>query len=393
MNCMELFQRYLIGSLLSLLLLIAPLASSAESQTLSANHLAKLIRRTEPGVKNSRLWAKELTWVMNKHRFKRSRENCCAVIAIISQESGFVANPRVANMGKVATKAIMDKFGKLPLANRLLKKVLEKYPTPDNSYMKMLRNAKTERDLDRIYRNLISSYVRLMGPLRDIRKVRNLIENMNEIDTIGSMQVSVKFAVQTEEKWRKRKLTLDEIWGLREWMYMPRGGMWYGVLRLLGYKTGYTRKIHRFADFNAGRYASRNAAFQHTIATLLGSKLVRDGDLLIYGKNGNVRSSVVSNSERALNEVAKKYGLKLNADSIRADLRKEKTWDFRNTDTYKTICQQYRKVKRKRAPYAMIPRIDLNSEKTSRILTTEKFAQQVNKRYQRCIKIAKKIRP
>ncbi len=381
---LKLTNSYFLWSLF-FLLIVAIVIPSARSEILSVDQLAKLIKHADPGVNDSHLWAQELTYVMDKHKFKRNRENCCAVIAIISQESGFVPNPPVANMGKLATEAVVNKLSKFLLSKGFTETVLEQLPRSDNSYMNMLRQAKTERDLDRIYRDLISDFC-FSKSLCDTRMIRNLIEDMNDIDTIGSMQVSVKFAIQTEERWRGRKLALDKVWEVREWMYSLRGGMWYGVLRLLGYKTGYRRKIHRFADYNAGRYASRNAAFQHTVASLLGSELVMDGDLLIYGNNGKAASSTISNTERAINKVARKYRLDLTKGQIRGDLLKEKTWNFNKTNTYKAIRNQYGKLKKKQAPYAMIPSINLTSEKTSRILSTNRFAKLVNGRYQKCIR-------
>ena len=79
-------------------------------------------------------------------------------------------------------------------------------------------------------------------------------------------------------------MSLDDDYAVRDELYTRHGGMYYGVLQLLGYETGYDRKIYRFADFNAGRYSSRNAAFQKQIAVLSGQPLASDGDLLLYDK-------------------------------------------------------------------------------------------------------------
>jgi hypothetical protein len=42
---------------------------------------------------------------------------------------------------------------------------------------------------------------------------------------------------------------------------------------LFGHQAEYTEALHRFADYNAGVYASRNAAIQAQVARLTGAKL------------------------------------------------------------------------------------------------------------------------
>lgn len=373
---------------------LQPVQENKQDATLdlgvSAKQVAHLIARAEPGVKDAFGWANDLRSALETHNLPRSRENVCAMIAIVDQESSFQANPIIPGLGEKSVQAIVRKLEGIPLlgsvANSSAQTLLERYPTPENNYLNRIRNAKTERDLDLLYRDIVSTLLKSKGGtvLRDSQVVRDLTEGLNEIDTIGSMQVAVSFAVRVEEERLKRTLTLEETWGIRNRMYTRKGGMEYGALLLLGYASGYKQKIHRFADFNAGRYASRNAAFQTVVMELLDRKLATDGDLLSYAANGNP-TATISNSEQAINDAITRYHLGLSAAKVRTDLRQEKLLSFNETKTYQAITEQYRKLKGKDAPYALIPGIELKSEKASRILTTEKFATTVDGRYQRCM--------
>jgi hypothetical protein len=160
--------------------------------------------------------------------------------------------------------------------------------------------------------------------------------------------------------------------------------MYYGVLLLLGYETGYDRKLYRFADFNAGRYSSRNAAFQSQIAELSGNALAADGDLLLYDKSGKVGTSV-SNSEKALRAVLKNSNFELTDEDIRKDLLREKDNDFVQTLTYGALRATYGQVTGKRLVFATVPNIALSSPKIRGKMTTRVFAESVDRRYQSCM--------
>lgn len=360
---------------------------------LSVKQIAHLIENAAPNVANSIKWASDLRSALKTHRLESSHEDICAMIAIINQESSFEENPHIRGLNDKAIQALASNLVTIaPLGHHTLVSMvawLKHKPTIRNSYWHRLRNAKTQHDLDLTYRKIISDKLLLQDKsiqfLQDNSLLRNSIEDNNNIHTIGPMQVAVSFVVQAEEQRLKRPLALSEIWAIRDRLYTRKGGMYYGVLLLLGYDIGYDKKIYRFADFNAGRYASRNAGFQATIAALLNKPLATDGDLLIYDKQGKPTADI-SNSEQAIIDVVQKYQLALNAEKIRADLLQEKQINFHRTATYLAITQYYQTLMHVPAPFARVPNIVLHSEKITRIMTTEQFANKINARYQQCLK-------
>lgn len=347
----------------------------------------KLIRSAEKSVIDAQSWALDLHDVMQQHGFPESKENICAAIAIIDQESGFVADPVVPGLGKLSEQALREKFNKVPIGGNIALRWLENNPTPQASFMARIRNAKTERDLDLAYRSLVdyAGKTTSLDMVLRLGLLNKLIEERNEIDTAGSMQVSVKFALSEAKKRRWLPMTLDDVYGVRDHLYTRQGGMYYGVNQLLGYDTGYSQKIFRFADFNAGRYASRNAGFQKVVSTLSGQQLAFDGDLLSYGKNGEALKSVTS-TEKAIRLANAKHKLGLDDKSIRADLLKEKDVGFTSTRSYISLRDRFAATTKNPAAFAAVPDITLNSPKLSRSFTTRRFAESVNKRYQACMK-------
>lgn len=356
--------------------------------TIAVNQVTALIKAAEPQRPDPKSWAIDMLDVLKQHGLAQSKENVCSIIAVVDQESGFVANPAVPNLGKLSEKAVINKLNQIPILGGQAEKFLNTFPDPKKSFMARIRSTRTERDLDLAYRDLISELSKRykFDFLIKNSLARNLIEGQNEIDTIGSMQVAVSFAVQYEREQRQGKaLSLEEIYQVRDKLYTRKGGLFYGALLLLGYETGYDRKIYRFADFNAGRYASRNAAFQMLISELTAQKLMLDGDLLIYSSSGSI-TNTLSQTENALRLLNLKYSLNLTEKKIRSDLMLEKSQNFSDTQTYKLVRELYQKHTKRKPVYAIIPTITLNSEKTSRILTTERFAINVNQRYQTCMK-------
>jgi Protein of unknown function (DUF1615) len=361
-------------------------SNAAEAPALSTSGIARLIIAAEKNVKDSQGWAADLLNVLKLNDLPASKENICAAIAVIDQESSFVADPTVAGLGKISETALRAKLDKVPVLGRVAFHFLEIKPTPADNYLARIRGAHTERDLDLVYRAMVADAARQsgLGLVINSGLFNRQIDGRNEIDTIGSMQVSVDFALDVAKRRRWLPMSLDDVYALRDELYTRHGGMYYGVLLLLGYETGYDRKLYRFADFNAGRYSSRNAALQSQIAELSGSALAADGDLLLYDKSGKV-STGVSNTEIALRAVLKNSSFDLTDEDIHLDLLREKDNDFVQTLTYSALRAIYGRVTRKRPVYAVVPDIALSSPKIRSKMTTRNFAESVDRRYQSCI--------
>jgi hypothetical protein len=376
---------------LAVLLLTISMTNTANADLpLTTDYTTKLIRNAAPAVVDPQGWAIDMHDVLQAQNLPESRENLCAAIAVIAQESGFVADPVVQGLGKLSELALREKFAKIPIGGRVALLWLEKNPSPSASFMTRIRNAKTERDLDLAYRALIdhAGTSTRTAALLHLGLLNSLIEERNEIDTAGSMQVSVKFALDAVKKTRWLPMSLDDVYAVRDQLYTRRGGMYFGIKQLLDYDTGYDQKIFRFADFNAGRYAARNAAFQTVVSHLANIKLATDGDLLSYGKDGNVLKKPTA-SERAIRQASMRHKLELENKQIRADLLKEKQLGFTGTRTYISLRDAYAVLAQKPAAFATIPDIQLNSPKLSHQFTTRRFAERVNARYQACMTLRK----
>jgi Protein of unknown function (DUF1615) len=353
----------------------------AQSPELGINETNKLIQKARSSAKDPKGWATDLIDVLHSQGQTASRENVCAAIAIIDQESNFVENPVVAGLGTMAEKTLQEKFDRVPVLGRVALQFLDTTPDRKNSYLQRIRSARSERDLDLTYRAMIedASQKSNISFLVQSGLLNQIIEERNNINTIGSMQVSIKFALESTRTKRWLPMSLSDVYAVRDQLYTRKGGMYFGVLQLLGYESGYNKKIFRFADYNAGRYASRNAAFQSTIARLTGISLSNDGDLLLYDKAQKPLRKL-SQSEQALRSLFKENQIAINDEQLRTDLELEKSLSFTATQTYVAVKQLAPS-----AAFAEIPDIQLNSPKISRQMTTRNFAESVEKRYLKCI--------
>ncbi len=356
---------------------------AAPQPRLGPSEIAALI---SPKVNDRPAWAKAIADALQANSIDAEATAVCAVVALIAQESGFRHDPVVPGLAKVVDARIekyQEHLGPLgrPVFRRLL---AARAPADPRTFEERLQQVRTERDLDLTFRDLLAYYesahpgafgaANLAGRLFDLRSLSDL----NPITTAGPMQVSVDFA----ETWAREHHGQPS--GVRDALYTREGGVYYGTARLFGHLAAYTKMVFRFADYNAGVYASRNAAVQAQIARLTRRKLALDGDLLAYGRDGKPTDDP-SKTMAAIQHFRDLYHPKLTDRRLKEDVRKEKEQAFEGTDTYEAIKKVFAEELGSQPEYAILPQVIIESPKLSRRLSTAWFAQAVDKRYQSCL--------
>jgi hypothetical protein len=112
-----------------------------------------------------------------------------------------------------------------------------------------------------------------------------------------------------------------------------------------------------------------------------GIPLVLDGDLLRYDHDKPLRDA--SATELAARTLAGR--LRLSDGEIRRDLELGKTSRFETSDLYDRVFALADRAAGRRVPRAVVPRIALRGAKLTRTLTTEWFAQRVQRRHDTCL--------
>lgn len=369
--------------------------SEDEAKSLNQEQIKKLI----PARVNDRAsWAEDIASITETLKIPNSKENICSIVAVVDQESNFVANPNVAGLGQKAVKEVStrlqekfeDKLGVTlggPLAN-YFNDVLRTQPSVEDNYLKQMSKVKNEQQLDVLYREIfdyMSQHYHVSALTGAAKLVgQDIAEKMNPITTLGSMQVHINYA----KEHKRNSLNNNE---LRDDLYTQYGGLYYGIHRLMLYPAAYDKAIYRFADYNSGMYSSRNAAVQKMVEKLTEIDLSLDGDLLSYDKNGN---PLVTNtlSEKAINTLFITNKVLITPRQLRNDLKDEKSADFEKTQTYIAISKLYQEKTGKDPIYAIMPEVVISGPKLSRDYNTNWYASRVNGRFETCMQRAKHIK-
>jgi Protein of unknown function (DUF1615) len=345
-----------------------PLRNAVRAPIKSVESRAILVHLIPRGITDREAWAADIHDGLAALQLAHTPENFCAVIAVTEQESSFRADPAVPGLSKIAWQEIEKHRERVGAPKMVVQAALKLQSQSGKTYSERLDTVQTERELSELFEEFIGRVP--MG--------KSLLSERNPVRTGGPMQVSVTFA---EKHVKSRKYPYPISDSLRHEVFSRRGGMYFGMAHLLDYPASYDKNIYRFADYNAGQYASRNAAFQSALALASGSSLVLDGDVLRYDHGQALTQP--SSTELAARALSSRFGM--SAQEMRRDLERATSSDFEQTRLYVRVFALADQMNGRPMPRALIPTILLNSPKFTRKLTTSGYAHRVDERYRKCL--------
>ncbi|HDZ57729.1 MAG TPA: DUF1615 domain-containing protein [Pseudomonas xinjiangensis] len=323
---------------------------------------AQIVELMPDGIPDREGWAHDIFSTFAGLDLPPTKENICAVLAVTIQESTFQVAPPVPGLAKISREEIYRRAARLRIPEFLIDAALRLESPNGESYSERLNSVEDEKELSAIFEDFLGTV-----PLG-----QQLFGSFNPVRTGGPMQVSIDFAESLADDY---PYAVDG--SIRNEVFSRRGGMYFGIAHLLDYPANYSQPLYRFADFNAGWYASRNAAFQRAVTEASGITLALDGDLIIHG------SRTAGSTELAVRTLAEQ--LDLNDGAIRQALDSGDTLAFEETRLYQRTFALADRLAGESLPRAVLPGITLESPKITRQLTTAWFANRVNDRHRRCM--------
>lgn len=280
----------------------------------AADVRAELVALMPASVDDRAGWAADIETAFAAQSIEASSANLCATLAVVAQESTYRAAPVVPGLARIAREEIARRAAAAHVPAFVLDKALGLTSSNGQTYDARLDSVRTEHELSDLFEDFIAK-VPLGGPL---------LGGLNPVHTGEPMQVAIDFAEAHAVDY-----PYDDASSLRDEVFSRCGGLYFGIAHLLGYAVDYPSPLYRFADYNAGWYASRNAAFQRAVSRLTGTDLALDGDLIAY------RAFSISQSERATKSLRDR--LDMDEGPIRRDLTEGSTPDFTDTTLYRRL--------------------------------------------------------
>ena len=318
-----------------------------------------------PAVQDRAGWVDDIYMAFALQSIDPTRENICAAVAVIEQESSFQANPVVPGLPSIAWHEIDSQAQSAGVPRLIVHAALELRSPNGMTYSQRIDAAKTEKDLSDVFEDFISAVP--MG--------RTLFAGRDPVRTRGPMQVNVAFATQFA---KVRPYPYPVKVSIPDELFSRRGSLYFGIGHLLAYRPPYDQYLYRFADYNAGQFASRNAAFQGALRRVSGFHVEADGALL-------PGTDEKTPGETELAARAVQLRLRLGDDDIHDALAQSKQASFEHTALYKDVFALADKLRGSPAPRALVPRIVLRGPKLHGNLSTDWYARRVNGRYGRCL--------
>ncbi len=335
----------------------------------AADVRAVALRVLPPKLAQRNGWADDIATTFAALSIPAQPHKVCALAAVIEQESGWQADPVVPNLPAIAKKELDKKREKYGIPEAALSLALMKTSPNGKTYQQRINTLKTEREVSDLFEDMI----------REIPMGAQVFAGQNPVRTGGATQVSIAFATEQMRKatypWRPAGTPRQEV-------FTRRGSVYFGAAMLLDYPVSYNRMLYRFADYNAGRYSSRNAAFQAVLARLSRHDITLDGDLLNY--RGGTPVSPREMPSQAWKALLSLPDLGVSAAQIERDLMLEKSLKFESSPTYNRIYALIA-LRGMTAEPAQLPQIDLKSPKITRQLTSAWFADRCEQRYRACL--------
>ncbi len=344
-----------------------PATAPASTPAVSPIEPRALIEESLPhSVRDRSGWTTDMYAAFTVLTITPNRENVCAVVAVIQQESGFQVDPVIPGLGAIARAEIDRRAERAHVPLMIVNGVLALKSLDGRTYADRIDAARTEKELSDVYEDFIAAV-----PLG-----KTLFAERNPIRTRGPMQVNVAFAEQFSAAapypYPVKQSIADEV-------FTRRGSLYFGIAHLLDYRAPYRIYLYRFADFNAGQYSSRNAAFQNAVSIASGVPLNLDGALLPHDADANSEGT----TELALRTLAAR--LNMSAGTIHDALTQGRAYSFEATPLYTRIFAMAERKAGRSLPRAMVPQIKLVGPKIKRKLTTDWYAHRVDERFKRCL--------
>jgi hypothetical protein len=309
-------------------------------------------------------WAVDILAAFDALDIPPTKGNICAVLAEIEQESSFQSEPVVPGLGKIVRQELEARRNRYGVPRWVMDKSLAMTSPDGRTYNERINALRTENDVNDLYEDMIS----------EVPLGKKILADYNPVRTGGPMQVNAGFA-SSHMATRRYPFAYDG--SVRNALFSRKGGLYFGVAYLLDYPANYESISFRFADYNAGRYSSRNAAFQRAVSSLSGIPLRLDGDLLSYKDGAALEES--GQTMRALLAIAPR--LNMDRAEIFRNLMLEKSPAFEHSRLYTKVYALAPSM-----PRASLPNITVRSLKFSRKLTTTSYVKRVDGRYRSCLK-------